>query len=143
MASVAGMAGLVGLSTYAVNAAISYDTLSRSLTAITKSGERAKQVLNFADVLAGPSVFGSEELASAALTLEAFGLKTEKYLPVVEKLGTIFGGTAGDMMQFVNSLGMLKGGRSGEAFESLISGAGRLWKRFDTAALTAGSNRGG
>lgn len=119
LAGTAGALSISGLAAFAINSAVSFDTLTRSLTAVTKSGERARDVMSFVDKLAIPSVFDSEGLAQAATTLEAFGLTTERWLPVAEKLGTVFGGTAQDLMQFVNALGMLRAGRGGEALEAL------------------------
>ncbi len=102
-----------------LKAAASYDTMNRSLIAFTQTSERAAEVLRFVDALAIPSIFTTAQLGDAATTLEAFGLRAERFLPIAEKLGTVFGGTATDLGQFVNALGMLKGGRFGEAFESL------------------------
>lgn len=119
LAGTAGALSVTGMVAFAVNSAVSFDTLTRSLTAVTKSGERAAKVLSFVDKLAIPSVFDSEALAQAATTLEAFGLTTERWLPIVEKLGTVFGGTSGDLMQFVNAIGMIKAGRAGEGLEAL------------------------
>lgn len=115
--------GLVGAAVYAVNMAADFDTLTRQLTAVTGSAERAKAVLSFAEELAIPSIFGADELANAAKLLEAFQLQTERFLPIAEKLGTVFGGTAGDLMQFVNALGFIRSGRIGEGMEA-ISRAG-------------------
>jgi hypothetical protein len=113
---------VAGLGIYAMKTAADFDTLQRTLTAVTGSAERAKEILAFVDELAVPSIFGTADLADAAKTLEAFGLNTEKYLPVVEKLGTVFGGSAEKLDQFVRALGYIKGGRFGEAFEALAAG---------------------
>lgn len=126
LAGTAGALSLTGMAAFAINSAVSFDTLTRSLTAVTKSGDRAAQVLKFVDKLAIPSIFDSEALAQAATTLEAFGLTTERFLPIAEKLGTVFGGTTQDLMQFVNALGMIRGGRVGEGIEALSrAGIGR------------------
>jgi hypothetical protein len=114
-----GVGGLVAAGGGAVKAALDYDTMRRSLTAVTQSAERAGQVLRYVDKLAIPSIFTSADLGSAAKTLEAFGLQTERFLPIAEKLGTVFGGTSQDLFQFVDALGMIKGGRTGEGIESL------------------------
>jgi hypothetical protein len=114
-----GIGGIIAAGTGAVRAAIDYDTMRRSLTAVTQSAERAGQVLKYVDQLAIPSIFTSADLGSAAKTLEAFGLQTERFLPIAEKLGTVFGGTSQDLFQFVDALGMIKGGRTGEGIESL------------------------
>jgi hypothetical protein len=116
--AIAGVASGIGLG-FGVKAAIEFDTIQRSLAAITGSAERAKQVLAFTDKLAGPSVFSSQELAGGAKLLEALGLQTEKYLPIAEKLGTVFGGNEEALMSYITALGYLKSGRNGEAFESL------------------------
>lgn len=106
----------------AVQTAIEFDTLQRSLTAITGSGERTAQILGFIDKLAIPSVFDTATLGESAKLLEAFGLNTERFLPIAEKLGTVFGGNAEALNSFVSALGYLKSGRFGEGFESLARG---------------------
>jgi hypothetical protein len=106
----------------AVETAIQFDTLSRSLTAIVGSGARASQVLGFVDKLAAPSIFDTATLGEAAKLLEAFGLKTERFLPIAEKLGTVFGGNAESLNSFVSALGYIRSGRFGEGFESLARG---------------------
>ncbi|RYG36115.1 hypothetical protein EON81_10750 [bacterium] len=103
----------------ATDNAIRFDTLERSLTAVTGSAERAKKVLSFVDELSVPSVFGSEDLANTARLLEAFGLQTEKYLPSVESLATVFGGSTEKLEEFARALGYIRGQRFGEAIESL------------------------
>lgn len=118
--TVAGGA-VVGLGVYAMKTAAEFDTLERTLVAVTGSLGRAKEILAFVDELAVPSVFGTKELAEAARTLEAFGLQTERFLPVVEKLGTVFGGSAEKLDQFVRALGYIRGGRFGEGFEALAA----------------------
>lgn len=121
IAGLVGGAGLVAAGGYAVNAAMSFDTLERSMTAVVGSAEKAKAAMAFVDQLAVPSVFTSEDLATAATRLEAFQLQTQKYLPVVEKLGTVFGATKDKLMQFVEALGFIRSGRYGEGFQSLSS----------------------
>jgi hypothetical protein len=118
VASVGGIGGAISLG-FAAKTAIEFDTIQRSLTALTGSAERAKQILSFTDKLAAPSIFSSQELASGAKLLEALGLQTEKYLPVAEKLGTIFGANEEALMSYITALGYLKGERFGEGFESL------------------------
>ncbi len=135
IAAIAGGAGLLSMGRSAVNAAIGFDTIQRSLQAVTKDAERAKAVLAFDDKLAGPSIFTSEELAQASLTLEAFKLKTEEFLPVAEKLGTVFGGNSEALRQYVDALGYIKNGRFGEGFESL-SRAGLSKDDFTAKGLT-------
>ncbi len=106
----------------AVDTAIQFDTLNRSLTAIVGSGARASQVLGFVDELAIPSIFDTATLGEAAKLLEAFGLKTERFLPIAEKLGTVFGGNAESLTSFISALGFIRSGRFGEGFESLARG---------------------
>jgi hypothetical protein len=106
----------------AIDSAIQFDTLNRSLTAIAGSGARASQILGFVDKLAMPSIFDTATLGEAAKLLEAFGLKTERFLPIAEKLGTVFGGTADSLTSFVSALGFIRSGRFGEGFESLARG---------------------
>lgn len=122
LAAGAAAGGLFALGKWAVEQAMAFDTMNRSLTAVVGSADRAKQILGFVDELAGPSRFIAQDLGQAALLLEAFGLQTERYLPLAEKLGSLFGGTAADIEQFVRALGMMKGGRAGEALEALARG---------------------
>lgn len=121
---VAGLTGVAAfrLVKWTVDQAIAFDTMNRSLEAVVGSAERADEILKFVDRLVIPSVFPVAELQNAALLLEAFGLQTERFLPIAEKLGTVFGGTATDLQSFVTALGYIKGGRFGEAFQSLARG---------------------
>lgn len=113
---------LIAGAKHAVDSALAYDTLKRTLTAVTYSAERTGQILAFVDKLAIPSIFTTAELGDSAKTLEAFGLTTERFLPIAEKLGTVFGGTKDKLDSFVGALGYIKNQRFGEAFESLARG---------------------
>lgn len=114
-------ASVIGFGIYAMKTAAEFDTLERTLVAVTGSAQRAREILSFVEELAVPSVFSTADLAEAARTLEAFGLKTELFLPVVEKLGTVFGGSAEKLDQFVRALGYIRGQRFGEGFEALAA----------------------
>lgn len=119
LAGVVGGAGLLGLIKYAADTSMEFDTLTRSMAAVTGSFERARQVMSFVENLAIPSVFETEPLAQAATTLEAFGLAAERWLPVAEKMGSIFRRSANDterLREFVDLLGRAKGGNTGEVF---------------------------
>jgi hypothetical protein len=122
---------MVSMANNAIEAGMAWDTLSRSLTGLVGSGQRAGEILAFVDKLAIPSIFTSMDLGEAAKTLEAFGLTTERFLPLAEKLGTVFGGTKEKLDSFVTSLGYLQSERFGEAFESLARGG------ISRTALTA------
>ena len=113
---------MIGLAKTALDSAVAYDTLQRSLNAITGSAQRTGQILSFVQKLALPSIYTQAQLGEASKTLEAFGLSTERFLPIAEKLGTVFGGTTESLDSFITSLGYLKSGRFGEAFESLARG---------------------
>lgn len=113
---------MIGLAKTALDSAVAYDTLQRSLNAITGSAQRTGQILAFVQKLALPSIYTQAQLGEASKTLEAFGLSTERFLPIAEKLGTVFGGTTESLDSFITSLGYLKSGRFGEAFESLARG---------------------
>ena len=113
---------MIGLAKTALDSAVAYDTLQRSLNAIVGSAQRTGQILAFVQKLALPSIYTQAQLGEASKTLEAFGLNTERFLPIAEKLGTVFGGTTESLDSFITSLGYLKSGRFGEAFESLARG---------------------
>lgn len=120
----AGLAAvpIIGFAKGAIDAALQFDTLKRSMNALTKDSQRTADILSFVQKLSLPSIYTQAQLGQASLTLEAFGVNIERFLPVAEKLGTVFGGTQESLDSFITSLGYLKSGRFGEAFESLARG---------------------
>ena len=121
----AGLAALpfIGLAKSAIEAYVEMDTLTRTLTAVTGSLERTAQIMTFIKQLSLPSVFSQLQLGEGAKLLEAFRLNTERFLPVAEKLATVFGDKSTESLEmFIRGLGKLKTGEFGEAFQLFKSG---------------------
>lgn len=121
----AGLAAVpfVGLAKSAIDAYVEFDTLTRTLNAVTGSAERTAQIMDFIKNLAIPSVFSQMQLGEGAKLLEAFRLNTERFLPVAEKLATVFGDKSSESLEmFIRGLGKLKTGEFGEAFQLFKSG---------------------
>ena len=102
----AGLAAVpfVGLAKSAIDAYVEFDTLTRTLNAVTGSAERTAQIMDFIKNLAIPSVFSQMQLGEGAKLLEAFRLNTERFLPVAEKLATVFGDKSSESLEmFISS----------------------------------------
>lgn len=56
------------------------ETLRANIETVTKSAERASEVMKYAINMANFSAFDNNEMLGAASMLETYGLKTEKYL---------------------------------------------------------------
>lgn len=113
----------IGLAKSAIEAYVEMDTLTRTLTAVTGSLERTAQIMTFIKQLSLPSVFSQLQLGEGAKLLEAFRLNTERFLPVAEKLATVFGDKSTESLEmFIRGLGKLKTGEFGEAFQLFKSG---------------------
>ncbi len=104
----------------ALKASSDFDVLNRQLAVVTGSFERAKEIAKFSENLAISSAFfDTKQLATSARLLETFGLTTEKYLPAVETMASLFGASEESLMSFTSALGRLKAGNFGEAFERM------------------------
>ena len=90
MASLASAGGVVGIGAAAIKAAADWEQLTVTMTALTGSADAAKEKLQFVKDLAIPATATTDQLARAALTLESFGVRAERALPVVAKLQAAF-----------------------------------------------------
>jgi hypothetical protein len=108
--AIAGIAGLGALGKTAFDSAVSFESLTARLAAITGSGKRAAEVLDTVRKVAEPSPFTFDQLATAATQLEAFGLKTEAILPRLANLGAAFGADEEHLKSLVNLFGRLAAG---------------------------------
>lgn len=106
---------LIGLATYAVNAAVEMDTLKRRLVGVTGDAAKAARLWEVVKKLAQDSMFETGPVAEAAIMLEAFGVSAEKWTKLAVVMGSAFGGTADKLADFVAILGRLKGGQISEA----------------------------
>jgi len=90
--AVAGtVAGFGMLGKTAFDAAVSFESLTMRLTAITGSGKKAAEVLDMVRKVAAPSPFTFSQLANLAVGLEAAGMETNALLPRLASLGAAFG----------------------------------------------------
>lgn len=117
--STLGGIGLVSIGKQVVEAASNYQRMVGTLTALTGSAEKAKEKMDWLQKFAVPSSFTLEALQTASTRLEAFGLDTQKYLPGLNNLASVFGTDAQNIMEVADALGRLKSGQSGEALEAL------------------------
>lgn len=69
--------------------------------------ERAKGALSAAEAVAAPSPFTTGQLADAAVTLEAFGVRAERALPIIGRLGTAMGASTDQMQMYTKAIGQL------------------------------------
>lgn len=108
-------ATLIGLSAYAINAAVEMDTLQRRLLGVVGDAERAARLWEMTKQLAQESMFETGPVAEATIMLEAFGISAEKWTKLAIVMGSAFGGTTEKLSDFVAILGRLKGGQVSEA----------------------------
>ena len=119
-----------------------------SLEALTGSAEGARRAFKFFDDRAGKSYFNLTELVEAGKLMTAFGLNTQKYLPLAEDLAAGFGVS---LEETTRALGRLRAGDYGEAFERAAAvscsrprrgaDARPLARRFGTQAARPGFRR--
>lgn len=149
--------GIIAAGAMAFKSASDWEVLVKQLSVVTGSMERASQVAKFAEKLAGPSAFfDTQQLAEAAKLLETMQLNTERFLPLVSTMASLFGGSTESLMQFTSALGKLRSGVFGEAFERMrefgismddlrkqglqFSKSGEF-QLFDTETTTQGAER--
>lgn len=104
----------------ATKAASEYISLEARMKALVGTFEDAQRKLKMAELVAAPSPFTTKQLADAAVTLEAFGLNSERILPILGKLGAAMGATNEKMQMFTRGFGKLG---QGEMIESDVLAA--------------------
>ena len=101
--AVAGtVAGFGMLGKTAFDAAVSFESLTMRLTAITGSGKKAAEVLDMVRKVAAPSPFTFNQLANLAVGLEAAGGETNALLPRLAQLGAAFGADEEKLKSLLN-----------------------------------------
>lgn len=73
------------------------ETLRANIETVTKSAERASEVMKYAVNMANFSAFDNAELIESAAMLETYSLKTEKYLNSIGDAAAITGRNVTDM----------------------------------------------
>lgn len=116
-ATYAGVLGLIAQQSIA--AASSMQMLEATLTAVTGSAERATEKMRFLRRFATESVFEFQDLARAGTLLESFGLRMERLLPIIARLGAVFGANRELLDQLASAFGRIGAGQFGEAMEIL------------------------
>lgn len=113
----AGVLGLVAQR--AISAASEMQALQATLEAVTGSADRASEKMQFLRRFARESVFEFQDLARAGTLLESFGLRMERVLPVIARLGSVFGASSELIEQLASAFGRIGAGQFGEAMEIL------------------------
>lgn len=101
---------VLSLKSAAEDAALQFEELDARLTAIVGSAEKAAEKLRLVERVAGPSPFSTKQLADAAVMLEAFGLNSERTIPLIGRLGAAFGASDEQIDMFARALGQLSVG---------------------------------
>lgn len=110
---------LMMLARESVNAAAEMQALQATLIAVTGNAEKAGQKMEFLRRFARESIFEFRDLARAGTLLESFGLRMERVLPVIARLGAVFGASRELLDQLASALGRIGAGQFGEAMEVL------------------------
>ena len=84
-------AGLISLAKTGVEAAMTMEGLNAQFTVMTGSAEKARDVIAQIADFAAHTPFDKLGLSSAAKTLMAFGLESEKVVPTLKMLGDVAG----------------------------------------------------
>ena len=107
---------LNGVSLSSIRQAASMQREMASLEALTGSAEGARRAFEYFDQRAGKSIFNLTEIVEAGKLMTAYGLSTQKYLPVAEDLAA---GMNKRLEETTRIFGRLRAGDFGEAFEAL------------------------
>ena len=106
-----GAASLISLGKDAITASADFEQLSVTMEVLTKNADLAKEKLSFIQKLALPSTFTFSQLAQSGVQLESFGLRVEKILPLVAKLGGAFKSDTEHLMMLTRMFGGLAQGK--------------------------------
>ncbi|QDV90615.1 hypothetical protein RAS2_16950 [Phycisphaerae bacterium RAS2] len=90
-----------------------------TLTTVMRSQEKANSQIAWMIRFAEKTPFDVQGLVQASAQLEAFGLNSRKWIPLVGDLSATFGGTTETVNELVDALGKLKSGLTGIAFRSI------------------------
>ncbi|MBK8246568.1 MAG: hypothetical protein IPK85_04090 [Gemmatimonadetes bacterium] len=104
-------AGMAAGSKSAFDLSLQFEGVTARLTALTGSAEVAAQKLKFVQQVAAPSNFTFSQLADASVQLEAFGLRTERVLPSIAKLGMAFAADTEHLQMLTRMFGALAQGQ--------------------------------
>lgn len=105
-----GVASAVAAGKSAFDAAVKYESLVARMTALTGSADEAAKKLRLVQQVANPSAFTFDQLAQASVALEAFGLRTERVLPSLAKLGQAFAADEEHLKMLTSMFGKLAQG---------------------------------
>ncbi len=120
LAAAASAVGIIELGKHAEETALEFDKLERHILGVTRSAQRTKEIMDFGEKQSG--LFGiasPEQLDSVAAQLETLKLRTEEYLPVLEKLAVLSPEGAASMTQFAEAFALIEQGQGGRAIREL------------------------
>jgi hypothetical protein len=106
-----GTGGLVAAGVSALKASADFEQTAVTLEVLSGSAEKAAAKLDFMRRLAIPSTFTFKQLSEAGVEVEAFGLRLERILPLIAKLGAAFKPDAAGLMEMVNIFGRIAQGQ--------------------------------
>lgn len=122
LAALATAAGAFEIGKDAWKTANTFDILERKLAGLTHSYARAQELEKAAEGDAKKTgLFNVEQLEEAELALEKFGLRAEKYLPIIEAIGAVSGD---GLDQLAEAFGRLAGGDAGRGLMLIEKAAG-------------------
>lgn len=101
-----GLSAIPGFAGSAVNAAQTRQSREARLRGLIGPG-RAAGALRAAEGVAAPSPFTTGEMADAAVQLEAFGVRADRALPIIGRLGTAMGAGAEQLQMYTKAIGEL------------------------------------
>jgi hypothetical protein len=103
--------GLVDFGKDAMEVSKKFEAMELRIGGVVQSAERAKSIMEFGEKESSRTgFFKALDLDQAAIQLESFGLRAERWLPTVEKLGLVFNKTGSGLDGYAEALGKLKQG---------------------------------
>lgn len=117
-AIIAGATALAGLSTIGIQQASIIERLTGEYAGLTGSLDTAGKKIKFLQDFAKTSILPFEAIAEAGIQLEAAGLSTERFTPILGTLAGVFGGTKDKVLELAAAFGRLASGSTGEALEA-------------------------
>lgn len=119
--AIATAGGILEFGKHALEVSKDFDVLERHIQGVTQSASRMKAIMAFSEKESGKYGLASpEELAAVAAQLETMKLKTEEYLPVLEKLAAISPEGASSMKGLAEAFALIEQGQGARAIKELI-----------------------
>ena len=91
--------------------------LTMTYAALTGSLDSAGQKMKYLQTYAAGAIGHFDDLAKAGTLLEAAGLQMERFIPIIDTLSGVFGGTSEQVRELASAFGRVASGQMGEAME--------------------------